>query len=170
MFELPAAKYPAPRSGLNYELPVAIQLPHSSCVFLQGDNGAGKTSFLEEVLVPKIHKAYDLLYLAQDIEIQQTTMIATLALLNQPVPNFLPDLITAWIKAATRCQVLILDEIDKYFKKDLDQAMTLSRFSLVLTVSHINLQAPYRSMQHGYALRFQRNHVRTVTLSLEHLW
>lgn len=170
MLELLAASYAAPKAGLSYVLPLDLQLPPQTCVFLQGDNGVGKTSFLEEILLPKIHKTHDLLYLAQDIELQQTTMLATLALLNQPVPDSLLELIAAWVQAARQCTVLVLDETDKYFGKDLDQALNLSRFSWVFTVSHMDLQAAYHSMQHGYALDFQRSQKQLITLGVEKLW
>ena len=170
MFELPAARYPATRAGLNYELPITIQLQPSSCVFLKGDNGAGKTTFLEEILLPKIRKSFSLIYLAQDIELQQNSMLATLALLNHTAPTELPKLITAWVRAADNCEVIVLDEIDKYFGPTLAQEVGLARFHWAFTVSHMNLQAPYHVFTYGYALHCQRKQTNTVILNLEQLW
>lgn len=170
MLELSAAQYLAPRSGLNFELPIDLQFQAGSCVFLQGNNGAGKTSFLEEILLPKISKKHELLYLAQDIEVQQNAIVATLALLNQNVPATLPELISSFVFAATDYAVLVLDEVDKYFPNTLDKAIPLSQFKWVFTVSHLESQNHYRLIPYGYTLKFEKNQTTTVILSLERLW
>lgn len=170
MLDFPAGGHPAPKAGLQFVLAAPLCLPRGSCLFLHGDNGVGKTTFLEEVFIPKIRTAHTLLYLAQDMELQQNTIRATLALLDLPVPDLLPDMVRAWMLASPSRDVIILDEFDKYWGPDTYAHCGLAEFSWAVTVSHLDLTAPYRAFARGYRLHLVRTAPATVSLTLENLW
>lgn len=169
MLEIPAGTHTAPHSGLRYTLQEPLILSRHSCLFLRGDNGAGKTSFLEHVLIARIRASHTLLYLAQDLELQENTMRATLALLDISAPLTLPELAVDWILASGCRDTLILDEFDKHLDESLVRKLCLQDFGWVICVSHLKLRAPYKSLSRGYALNFRRQGTE-VSLSPEELW
>jgi hypothetical protein len=87
MFELAAGTYPAVQAGLTFRLEQSLHLPRQSCLYLSGENGAGKSTFLEHVLIPNLRTKHRLLYLAQDMDLQQNTIRTTLALLGHDIPE-----------------------------------------------------------------------------------
>lgn len=169
MLEIPAGTHAVPEAGLHYVLQEPLRLPQSSCLFLRGDNGVGKTTFLEHVLIAHIRADHPLLYLAQDMELQENTMRATLALLDIPAPVALPELAVAWILASDCRDTLILDEFDKYLDAELFEKINLQDFGWVIGVSHLELRAPYKRLAHGFALHLHKQNAE-VLLRPEKLW
>ena len=110
MFELPAQSYPVKHAGLNFVLERDLELPERSCLYLSGENGAGKSTFLEHVLIPSLRTKHSLLYLAQDMELQQNTIRTTLALLGHDVPESLADMAAAWVATSGCRKIIILDD------------------------------------------------------------
>lgn len=103
--------------GLTFELGEGFDFTaHRTCLVLQGDNGVGKTSFLEKVLIPALTaEAVPFLYLAQDLSTQMLTLRALMALQGRQAARA-NDLgvIASWIKGSPAARVFILDEFDKY--------------------------------------------------------
>jgi len=170
MLELDAAVYTSSRAGLRYELAEPLRLERGTCLVLHGDNGAGKTTFLEEVFIPRIRAQACVIYLAQDMDLQQNTIRATLALMDIPVPPSLPDMVTAWVRAGGCRDVIILDEFDKYFCAGMPEGLDLTDFGWVVTVSHLGLPEAYRGFAAGMALHFERQTGTHVRLRTERLW
>ena len=170
MFELPAGTYPAPHAGLSFTLAQPLALPPRSCLYLSGDNGAGKSTFLEHVLIPHLRGRHSLLYLAQDMELQQNTIRTTLALLGHDVPETLADMVLAWVAASECREVIILDEFDKYMSEEQLEALDLPKFSWVVQVSHLPRRERCTRFQHGFELLFERQAGPNVNLRLAQLW
>ena len=169
MFELQAGRFDLPESGLCFELPAPVHIPAYSCIAVRGENGVGKTMFLEHVLLSQL-AAYQVLYVAQDIDVQVNTMRATLAFLDHQAPSGLTDLVQAWICAASGASVLILDEFDTYMPQGLPAEILLS-FAWVFFVSHQHTPAVYARFQHGLAVQLTRPaHGQTVQMNVEELW
>lgn len=170
MFELPAGTYPAPHAGLSFTLAQALALPPHSCLYLSGDNGAGKSTFLEHVLIPHLRGQHRLLYLAQDMELQQNTIRTTLALLGHDIPETLADMAVAWVAASGCREVIILDEFDKYMSTEQQKALDLPEFSWVVQVSHLPRRERCAQFAHGFELLFDRQAGQNVNLRLAQLW
>lgn len=169
MLEFPAGTHDAPEASLRYVLQDSLRLPRHSCLFLRGDNGVGKTTFLEHVFMAHIRSTHPLLYLGQDMELQENTMRATLALLDIPAPLALPELAVAWILASNCRDTLILDEFDKYLDAELFEKIRLEDFGWVIGVSHLDLHPSYKRLAHGFALHFEKQDAE-VLLRSEKLW
>lgn len=172
MLELAAGTYAVPHAGLRYELARDLRLPRGSWLRLRGENGAGKTTFLEHALIPQLRGRHCLLYLAQDMDLQQNTMRATLALLGREAPQGLADLASAWIEADDCREVVILDEFDKYLTVPQLDALNLSRFGWVVQVSHLERPGVRPNLPNGFELSFVRPDAGRpeVHLGLERLW
>lgn len=171
VLELPAGTYPVSRSGLRFQLTAPLALPPGSRLLLTGENGAGKTTFLEHVLIPGIRNAHRILYLAQDMDLQRTTMAATLALLDQNAPPEIPELVRAWIAAGNCRDTIILDEFDKYLSPAQMAALNLSAFAWVVSVSHLSPAQNRPGQEHGFRLLFKRDAAGPdVQLTLETAW
>jgi hypothetical protein len=103
--------------GLTFDLGEGFDFTaHRTCFILQGDNGVGKTSFLEKVLIPALTgEAVPFLCLAQDLSTQMLTLRALMALQGRQTAraNDL-DVIASWIKGSPTARVFMLDEFDKY--------------------------------------------------------
>ena len=172
MLELPAGSYPVPHAGLRYVLDRDMRLPRGSHLRLRGENGAGKTTFLEHVLIPQLRGTHRILYLSQDMELQQNTIRATLAMLGHTVPQSLADMAAAWVEAGGCREVVILDEFDKYLNDSQIDALGLPRFSWAVQVSHLERPEARPAFAHGFELLFSRPDTAQpdVTLKLERLW
>jgi KaiC/GvpD/RAD55 family RecA-like ATPase len=170
MLELPAQTYPVTHAGLNFVLERALALPRHSCLYLSGENGAGKSTFLEHVLIPSLRTKHSLLYLAQDMDLQQNTIRTTLALLGHDVPESLADMATAWVEASGCREIIILDEFDKYVSNEQLQALNLPGFKWVVQVSHLPRRERCTEFSHGFELAFDRQEGAVVNLRLTQLW
>lgn len=170
MLEIPAGRFDIASAGLCFVVQEPVRIPLQSCIFLRGENGAGKTTFVEHVLIPLLHPGRQVVYVAQDVDVQSNTMRATLALLDQDAPATLPELVRAWVAAAPSADALILDEFDKYIPEGLAPEEVL-RFSWVFCVSHVPAPAVYRGFQYGLAVHCARvGSEPEVRITAEHLW
>jgi ABC-type hemin transport system ATPase subunit len=158
MLELAAGTRQVRHAGLRYVLEEPLELPPGCFLHLTGENGAGKTTFLEHVLIPELRENHRLLYLAQDMELQRNTMRATLALLGQTAPAGLADLALAWVEASGCREAIVLDEFDKHLTPDQLRALNLPRFTWAVVVSHLSGAgaAARTGFAHGRELRFTR--------------
>ena len=97
----------------------AIDIDCSAC-FITGDNGLGKTKFIEEGLIPYLRsKNISYIFIGQDISIQSYTIRATLGVLSKDTKGKnLMSIINDWIISIGQAHILILDEVDKYFFND----------------------------------------------------
>jgi hypothetical protein len=172
MLEFAAGTYPVAHAGLRYVLDRDLSLPPGSRLRLRGENGAGKTTFLEHVLIPALRGRHRVLYLSQDMELQQNTIRATLALMNLPVPDGLPALTAEWIETSGCRDVIILDEFDKYLDEAQLRSLDLPRFSWVIQVSHLERPEHPGTFSHEFNLRFVRPEIGQpdLFLEMEQLW
>jgi predicted AAA+ superfamily ATPase len=171
LLELPTGIHVAVQSGLRFHLDTPLALPPKSWLILEGENGSGKSTFLEHVLIPGIRASHRILYLAQDMDLERTAMAATLALLGHDVPTELPNLTQAWIKASVCRDTIILDEFDKYLNPDQMDALNLDAFSWIIAISHLNQPQNRHGQDHGFRLALQRDSASSdVRLQLEKAW
>lgn len=170
MLELSAGTYRTPHAGLNFVLQEPLELPPGSCLYLSGENGAGKSTFLEHVLIPALRKKHSLLYLAQDMELQQNTIRTTLALLGHEVPADLGDMAASWVRTSGCRDVIVLDEFDKYVRPEQLDAMNLPDFNHVVQVSHLDRRERCADLPHGFEMIFRRSGETDVNLKVERLW
>lgn len=87
-----------------------------SCLYLNGANGLGKTSFIEKVMIPALKaQRVPFLYLGQDFRTQLYTLKAVLAISGKVgVPDNIPEILTQWVNRNQHARIFILDEFDKY--------------------------------------------------------
>jgi len=116
--EIGRGKYRLDGRNLNFEVVDDLDFNSSgSCFYFRGDNGFGKTSFLEKIIIPAF-EAHNLpyLYIGQDIRTQLYTLRALLSIqgLNVSDTDEL-KLLRLWIDQSQSAGVLMLDEFDKYF-------------------------------------------------------
>ena len=111
--------YPVKAQGLEFELCEGLELlTQPACFFLQGQNGIGKTTFLERVLLPALDDAaVSYLYLGQDLRLQLFTLKALMAVKGaRQADTDMRTLIKHWIEQSASARVLLMDEFDKYFE------------------------------------------------------
>ncbi len=87
------------------------------CFYFRGDNGFGKTSFLEKIVIPSLKtERLSYLYIGQDIRTQFYTLRALLSTKGLKVSDTDEiELLKLWFRQSQTASVLILDEFDKYF-------------------------------------------------------
>ena len=116
--EINKGKYRIENRNLNFDIVDDLNFNNScDCFYLRGDNGFGKTSFLEKIIIPAL-KADNLsyLYIGQDIRTQFYTLRALLSTKGIKVSDTDEiELLRLWILHSQSASVLILDEFDKYF-------------------------------------------------------
>jgi hypothetical protein len=116
--EINRGKYRIEDRNLNFDIVDDFNFNDSGgCFYLRGDNGFGKTSFLEKIIIPALradNHAY--LYIGQDIRTQFYTLRALLSTKGFKVSDTDEvELLRLWILHSQSASVLILDEFDKYF-------------------------------------------------------
>ncbi len=171
MLELSAGTHEAANAGLRFHLTAPLALASGSLLVLCGENGAGKSTFLERVLIPSARSTHRILYLAQDMDLQRHTMAATLALLGQEVPVGITSLALAWIQACPSRDTLILDEFEKYLRPEQRETLDRLDFSWVVKVSHLCETRPRTQHRRGFRLLFERTNAGPdVDVRLEQAW
>jgi hypothetical protein len=116
--ELRKGKYRLDNRNLHFDMVDDLNFNNSGgCFYFRGDNGFGKTSFLEKIIIPAL-KADNLpyLYIGQDIRTQLYTLRALLSIQGVKVSDTDEiELLRLWINQSQSASILILDEFDKYF-------------------------------------------------------
>lgn len=103
--------------NLNFDIVDDLSFNGSNCFYFRGDNGFGKTSFLEKIIIPAL-RAHGLpyLYIGQDIRTQFYTLRALLSIQGLKISGMDEvDLLRLWINRGQPASIFILDEFDKYF-------------------------------------------------------
>jgi hypothetical protein len=113
-----SGRFPIPERRLQYDIRERLDLNgEKGCYFFRGENGIGKTTFVEKILIPRLDAAKThFLYIGQDIRLQLYTLRALLATLGLTVKGTDDlDLLKTWIENSQSARVFILDEFDKFF-------------------------------------------------------
>lgn len=116
--DIQKGKYRIENRNLKFEVVENLHFQNNgSCYFLRGDNGLGKTSFLEKIIIPALETdKCSYLYIGQDIRTQLYTLRALLSTKGIKVADSdEAELLRLWIEHSQSARVLILDEFDKYF-------------------------------------------------------
>lgn len=116
--EIQKGKYRIENRNLKFEVVENLNFhDNGSCYFVRGDNGLGKTSFLEKIIIPALEAdKLSYLYIGQDIRTQLYTLRALLSTKGIKVADSDEvELLRLWIEHSQSASVLILDEFDKYF-------------------------------------------------------
>ena len=122
--------------GFTFHVP-AIALPAGSTVQVMGDNGAGKTVFLERVPLPRLEEqGRRVFFVAQDLALQAHVLAATLAAQGMPAPRAQGALGAAWAADAGADDVLVLDETDRHLTPEEMQRLLALPVAAAFLVSH----------------------------------
>ncbi len=111
-------KYRLENRNLHFDLIDDLDFKNNgSCFYFRGDNGFGKTSFLEKIIIPALGvENLHYLYIGQDIRTQLYTLKALLSVQGYKVSDMDEvALLKLWINHGRSARVFILDEFDKYF-------------------------------------------------------
>ena len=114
---IPRGEYPIPDRRLVLDLADDLQLAGNRVIYhLCGDNGLGKTTFVEKVLIPALSEhEIKHLYLGQDIGLQLYTLRASLAVVGHGLSGLDEEsLLRLWLREGNAARVLLADEFDKY--------------------------------------------------------
>lgn len=115
----------------------AVHIPPGSIVQVRGDNGAGKTVFLEQVLLPRLEAQKRRVFcITQDLCLQAHVLAATLAAQKIPVPRRLGDLVAAWCAAARADDIVVLDETDRHLDPEQMARLLARPVGAIFMVSH----------------------------------
>jgi len=116
--QIQKGKYRLEDRCLHFDLIDDLDLTNNgSCFYFRGENGFGKTSFLEKIIIPAL-RAEDVhyLYIGQDIRTQLYTLRALLSVQGYKVSDTDEiELLKLWVNHGRSARVFILDEFDKYF-------------------------------------------------------
>ena len=118
--EVISGQFDLPERNLQFDLSCRLDLKsEDNCYFLRGENGVGKTSFLEKVIIPALDRQQiGYMYIGQDIRIQLYTLRAMLATLGHRVKGIDElEIFKIWIQHSSSARFFILDEFDKYFSQ-----------------------------------------------------
>jgi len=134
-----------------------------SFYFISGNNGIGKTGFIELLLIPLLQKnKFNFAYLAQNQNNQQYTIQASLAFSNKF--NKSKNLYINWFETVEHPQILIADEFDKY--KATFHKILCTTVNCVFLVSHLTTKKDYPQFNNikNVKISFGANEERIVTL------
>ena len=115
---VPKNSYRLQDRNLNFEVADDFDFNNSStCYYLRGGNGFGKTSFLEKIVIPALKVANrQYLYIGQDIRTQLYTLRALLSMQGHKISDTDEyELLKIWVHQGQTARTFILDEFDKYF-------------------------------------------------------
>ena len=104
--------------NLNFDIVDDLNLNNGGGSFyFRGDNGFGKTTFLEKIVIPALRTDnISYLYIGQDIRTQLYTLRALLSTKGFKISDTDEvELLSLWFRHSQAARVLILDEFDKYF-------------------------------------------------------
>jgi hypothetical protein len=179
LIRLEAKTYTFPNRNLSLRLEDELNFGGDPAIYhLCGENGLGKTSFLEQLLTPTLKDAnMDYLYLGQDLGTQIYTLRASLAVAGHGLANMRErDMLELWIREGHPARVFILDEFDKYYT---DYAFVFAAsqdfISTYVMVSHLDLcDLEALGLRHGlyeiaFALEEIKDGVKHVRLDVENL-
>ncbi|MBC7354769.1 MAG: hypothetical protein JG774_1264 [Desulfomicrobiaceae bacterium] len=122
--------------GFTFHVP-SITLPAGSIVQVLGDNGAGKTVFLEHVLLPRLEEqGLQVFFVAQDLALQAHVLAAALAAQGTPAPRARGPLVEAWAGPAGAGDVLVLDETDRHLTPEEMHRLLALPVAAAFLVSH----------------------------------
>ena len=116
--QIPKGKYRIDERNLNFDIIADLDFNNSgSRFYFRGDNGFGKTSFLEKIIIPALKSDnIPYLYIGQDIRTQLYTLRALLSIQGVKVSDADEvEILRLWINQGQSARVFILDEFDKYF-------------------------------------------------------
>ena len=116
--QIPKGKYRLDERNLNFDIIADLDFNNSgSRFYFRGDNGFGKTSFLEKIIIPALKSDnIPYLYIGQDIRTQLYTLRALLSIQGVKVSDADEvEILRLWINQGQSARVFILDEFDKYF-------------------------------------------------------
>jgi hypothetical protein len=111
-------KYRLESRGLHFDLIDDLDFNNNGkCFYFRGDNGFGKTSFLEKIVIPALGvENVRYLYIGQDIRTQLYTLRALLSVQGYKISGMDEvALLKLWVDHGRSASVFILDEFDKYF-------------------------------------------------------
>jgi ABC-type cobalamin/Fe3+-siderophores transport system ATPase subunit len=143
-----AGRHEVRARDLVFRLDSEIRLTTKSIYYLTGENGAGKTTFLEQVCVPKLKRAgARYIFLGSDFPIQVLTMRTWVAIRKvlQPKLRVRADrstnrnqhFINELIRVSGRCDILVADEIFRYVTADyISTILQENSAASALIVSH----------------------------------
>jgi hypothetical protein len=117
--EIHKGTYRLENRNLSFDIVADLDFNNSGgcCFYFRGNNGFGKTSFLEKIIIPALkddNRSY--LYIGQDIRTQLYTLRALLSTKGVKVSDTDEvELLRLWFRHNQSASILILDELDKYF-------------------------------------------------------
>lgn len=116
--QIQKGKYRLEDRRLHFDLIDDLDFQNNgSCFYFRGDNGFGKTSFLEKIIIPSLEaENVNYLYIGQDIRTQLYTLKAFLSVRGFKISGTDEvGLLKLWISHGRSAKLFILDEFDKYF-------------------------------------------------------
>ena len=178
--EIPRGEYAVPDRHLVLEVADDLHLAEDRVIYyLCGDNGLGKTTFVEKVLIPALaENEIEFLYLGQDIGLQFYTLRASLAVAGHGLAGFDETaLLRLWMHEGRTAQVFLVDEFDKYHPDYgsllKDNAGFVQTFVVVSHSGQENLQPlldDYEICRVPFSLRSVNDETKRVQVSVEPSW
>jgi len=142
MFEISVGNYSSNKTGIDYSIAQSIKpLSNHHIWFIEGENGVGKTSFIEDVLIEYFKEnTFPYFLIGQDFYIQSIALKSSLAVISSSDCQYndinLVMHVARGIKAGS---IAILDEFDKRCtKENLIKLLQHENFSHAFIVSHNN--------------------------------
>ena len=178
--EITRGEYPIADHHLVLELADDLHLAQDRAIYyLCGDNGLGKTTFVEKVLIPALSEnEIKLLYLGQDIGLQLYTLRASLAVAGHGLGGLDEEsLLRLWIHEGHAAEVLLADEFDKYDSHYGSLLRDNAGFlKTIIMVSHGGpeglrpLQSEYRLWRVPFRLQAMDGGIKRVRVTVEASW